>query len=97
MGMGPEKGEIKQGRFDFQKGDTEGVVNYALSLKGIIFAAIFIAFIRISCFHWSVYSKRFKCAKIPLQSHIFYGAIIQGVTLSGSPIYRPHHFNRIPP
>ena len=24
-------------RFDFQKGDTEGVVNYALSLKGIIF------------------------------------------------------------
>ena len=29
-------------KFDFQKGDTEGVVNYALSLKGIIFAAIFI-------------------------------------------------------
>ena len=29
-------------RFDFQKGDTEGVVNYALSLKDIIFAAIFI-------------------------------------------------------
>ena len=29
-------------RFDFQKGDTEGVVNYALSLKGIIFAAMFI-------------------------------------------------------
>ncbi|MCI2228001.1 bifunctional oligoribonuclease/PAP phosphatase NrnA [Polaribacter sp. MSW13] len=29
-------------RFDFQKGDTEGVVNYALSLKGIVFAAIFI-------------------------------------------------------
>ncbi len=29
-------------RFDFQKGDTEGVVNYALSLKGITFAAIFI-------------------------------------------------------
>ena len=29
-------------QFDFQKGDTEGVVNYALSLKGIIFAAIFI-------------------------------------------------------
>jgi len=28
--------------FNFQKGDTEGVVNYALSLKGIIFAAIFI-------------------------------------------------------
>ncbi|WP_405604773.1 bifunctional oligoribonuclease/PAP phosphatase NrnA [Polaribacter sp. Asnod1-A03] len=29
-------------RFDFQKGDTEGVVNYALSLKGIVLAAIFI-------------------------------------------------------
>lgn len=29
-------------RFNFQKGDSEGVVNYALSLKGIIFAAIFI-------------------------------------------------------
>jgi phosphoesterase RecJ-like protein len=28
-------------RFDFQKGDTEGIVNYALSLKGIVFAAIF--------------------------------------------------------
>lgn len=29
-------------RYDYQKGDSEGVVNYALSLKGIIFAAIFI-------------------------------------------------------
>jgi len=29
-------------RFNFEKGDTEGVVNYALSLKDIIFAAIFI-------------------------------------------------------
>lgn len=29
-------------QFDFQKGDTEGVVNYALSLKGVVFAAIFI-------------------------------------------------------
>ncbi len=28
--------------FDFKKGDTEGFVNYALSLKGIIFAVIFI-------------------------------------------------------
>lgn len=32
----------EKNRFDFQKGDTEGAVNYALSLKGIIFAAIFI-------------------------------------------------------
>jgi len=28
--------------FKYQKGDTEGVVNYALSLKGIVLAAIFI-------------------------------------------------------
>ena len=28
--------------YNFQKGDTEGVVNYGLSLKGIVFAAIFI-------------------------------------------------------
>jgi len=28
--------------YDYQKGDSEGVVNYALSLKGIVFAAIFI-------------------------------------------------------
>ena len=29
-------------QFNFKKGDTEGFVNYALSLKDIIFAAIFI-------------------------------------------------------
>ncbi|MGB0880313.1 MAG: DHH family phosphoesterase, partial [Polaribacter sp.] len=29
-------------QFNFKKGDTEGVVNYALSVKGVIFAAIFI-------------------------------------------------------
>ena len=29
-------------RFNFQKGDSEGIVNYALSIKDIIFAAIFI-------------------------------------------------------
>lgn len=29
-------------RFNFQKGDTEGVVNYALSVKGISFGVIFI-------------------------------------------------------
>jgi len=28
--------------FNYKKGDTEGIVNYALSLKGIIFAVIFI-------------------------------------------------------
>ena len=28
--------------FNFKKGDTEGFVNYGLSLKGILFAAIFI-------------------------------------------------------
>lgn len=34
--------EAEKEKFNFQKGDTEGVVNYALSLKEIIFAAIFI-------------------------------------------------------
>ncbi len=29
-------------KYNYQKGDTEGVVNYALSIKGIIFASIFI-------------------------------------------------------
>jgi phosphoesterase RecJ-like protein len=29
-------------KFDYKKGDTEGVVNYALSLEGIVLAAIFI-------------------------------------------------------
>ena len=29
-------------RYKFVKGDTEGVVNYGLSLKGVVFAAIFI-------------------------------------------------------
>jgi phosphoesterase RecJ-like protein len=28
--------------FNFEKGDTEGIVNYGLSIKGINFAAIFI-------------------------------------------------------
>lgn len=34
--------EEEKKRHHFEKGDTEGVVNYALSLKGIVFAAIFI-------------------------------------------------------
>jgi len=29
-------------KFNYKKGDTEGIVNYCLSLKGIVFAAIFI-------------------------------------------------------
>ena len=29
-------------KFNFKKGDTEGIVNYALSLKGVVFAVIFI-------------------------------------------------------
>jgi len=29
-------------KFNFKKGDTEGVVNYGLSLEGVVFAAIFI-------------------------------------------------------
>ncbi|WP_428742254.1 DHH family phosphoesterase [Tenacibaculum sp.] len=34
--------EEEKKRFHYEKGDTEGIVNYALSLKGIVFAAIFI-------------------------------------------------------
>jgi len=34
--------EDEKRNYGYQKGDTEGVVNYALSLKDIIFAAIFI-------------------------------------------------------
>ncbi|WP_417800053.1 DHH family phosphoesterase [Tenacibaculum sp.] len=34
--------EEEKKKFHYEKGDTEGVVNYALSLKGIVFAAIFI-------------------------------------------------------
>ncbi|CAM1349831.1 MULTISPECIES: DHH family phosphoesterase [Tenacibaculum] len=34
--------EEEKKQFHYEKGDTEGVVNYALSLKGIVFAAIFI-------------------------------------------------------
>jgi phosphoesterase RecJ-like protein len=34
--------DAEKKRFGFKKGDTEGVVNYALSIKGISFAAIFI-------------------------------------------------------
>jgi phosphoesterase RecJ-like protein len=33
---------LEKNQFNFKKGDTEGIVNYALSLKGIVFAAIFI-------------------------------------------------------
>jgi phosphoesterase RecJ-like protein len=29
-------------RFNYKKGDSEGIVNYGLSLKGVIFCAIFI-------------------------------------------------------
>jgi len=43
--------------FNFQKGDTEGVVNYALSLKGIIFAAIFIEDIEQKIIKMSLRSK----------------------------------------
>ena len=28
--------------FDYVKGDTEGIVNYGLTIKGIVFTAIFI-------------------------------------------------------
>ncbi len=43
--------------FDYQKGDTEGVVNYALSLKGVIFAAIFIEDVEQKIIKMSLRSK----------------------------------------
>jgi phosphoesterase RecJ-like protein len=33
--------EAEQTRFNYQKGDTEGLVNYALTIRGIVFAAFF--------------------------------------------------------
>ncbi len=44
-------------KHDYEKGDTEGVVNYALSLKGIVFAAIFIEDIEQSIIKISFRSK----------------------------------------
>lgn len=44
-------------QFNFQKGDTEGVVNYALSLKGIVFAAIFIEDVEQKIIKMSLRSK----------------------------------------
>ena len=43
--------------FNYQKGDTEGVVNYALSLEGVIFAAIFIEDIEQQIIKISLRSK----------------------------------------
>jgi len=43
--------------FNFQKGDTEGVVNYALSLDGIVFAAIFIEDVEQKIIKMSLRSK----------------------------------------
>jgi phosphoesterase RecJ-like protein len=34
--------DAEKKKYDFQKGDTEGVVNYALSIKGILLGVIFI-------------------------------------------------------
>lgn len=43
--------------FDFQKGDTEGIVNYGLSVDGVIFAAIFIEDIEQKIIKISLRSK----------------------------------------
>lgn len=43
--------------FNFKKGDTEGFVNYALSLEGVIFAAIFIENLQDSIIKVSFRSK----------------------------------------
>ncbi|MBA6155492.1 DHH family phosphoesterase [Tenacibaculum sp. S7007] len=49
--------EEEKKRFNFEKGDTEGVVNYALSLKGIVFAAIFIEDVEQGIIKMSLRSK----------------------------------------
>jgi len=49
--------QVELNEFNFQKGDTEGVVNYALSLKGIIFAAIFIEDVEQKIIKMSLRSK----------------------------------------
>jgi len=43
--------------FDFKKGDTEGIVNYALSLKGVVFAVIFIEHKKENVIKMSLRSK----------------------------------------
>lgn len=53
-------------RFNFEKGDTEGFVNYALSIDGIIFTAFFIqydekvkiSFRSLNKFHANLFSKK---------------------------------------
>lgn len=47
----------EKNEFNYEKGDTEGVVNYALSLKGIVFAAIFIEDIEQGIIKISLRSK----------------------------------------
>ncbi|MEX1384140.1 bifunctional oligoribonuclease/PAP phosphatase NrnA [Lutibacter sp.] len=50
--------------FNYQKGDTEGVVNYALSLEGVIFAVIFIEDVEQKIIKISLRSKgRFSVNK----------------------------------
>lgn len=44
-------------QFNYEKGDTEGIVNYALSLKGVIFAVIFIEDIEQQIIKISLRSK----------------------------------------
>lgn len=43
--------------FNYEKGDTEGVVNYALAVKGVIFAAIFIEDVEQGIVKMSLRSK----------------------------------------
>jgi len=49
--------QLELDEFNFKKGDTEGFVNYALSLKGIIFAAIFIESLQDDIIKISLRSK----------------------------------------
>lgn len=47
----------EKSRYGFKKGDTEGVVNYALSLEGVVFAVIFIEDIELGIIKISLRSK----------------------------------------
>lgn len=55
--------------FNFEKGDTEGVVNYALSVEGIVFAAIFIEDVDQQIIKISLRSKGSFCVNKFAREH----------------------------
>ncbi len=61
--------EEELNRFNYKNGDTEGIVNYALSMKGIVFAGIFmekdgivkISFRSVGSFSAAEFSRSYFC------------------------------------